>query len=72
MTRVNWLVSAGVIPTEKRDRWDLVRGLRNETTHASIRHLTPPHEALRVVELLAGEIDALFAPEPRLDTNTAL
>jgi hypothetical protein len=25
-----------------------------------------------VLELLAGEIDALFAPEPRLDTNTAL
>jgi hypothetical protein len=46
--------------------------LRNETTHASIRHLTPPHEALRVLELLAVEIDALFAPEPRLDTNAAL
>lgn len=40
MTRVNWLISAGVIPTEKWDRWDLVRGLRNETTHASIRHLS--------------------------------
>jgi hypothetical protein len=72
MKRVDWLISASVIPAEKRDRWDLVRGLRNETTHASIRHLTPPHEALRVLELLAGEIDALFAPEPRLDTNTAL
>jgi Domain of unknown function (DUF4145) len=66
MTRVDWLISAGVIPAEKRDRWDLVRGLRNETTHASIRHLTTPHEALRVLELLAAEIDALFAPEPPL------
>ena len=66
MTRVDWLISAGVIPAEKRDRWDLVRGLRNETTHASIRHLTTPHEALRVLELLAAEIDALFAPEPAL------
>jgi hypothetical protein len=72
MTRVDWLIDASVIPAEKRDRWDLVRGLRNETTHASIRHLTTPHEALRVLELLAGEIDALFAPEPRLDTNPAL
>jgi hypothetical protein len=62
MKRVDWLISADVIPAEKRDRWDLVRGLRNETTHASIRHLTTPHEALRVLELLAVEIDALFAP----------
>ncbi len=57
---------------EKRGRWDLVRGLRNETAHAHIRHLRPPHEALRVLELLAAEIGALFAPEPRLDTNAAL
>ncbi len=51
---------------------DLVGGLRNESTHASIRHLTPPHEALRVLELLAGEIDAPFASEPGQDTNAAL
>ena len=61
MTRVDWLISVGIIPAEKRDRWDLERGLRNETTHASIRHLTTPHEVLRVLDLLAGEIDALFA-----------
>jgi hypothetical protein len=41
-------------------RWDIVRGLRNETTHASIRHLTDSHEVLRGLELLAGEIDTLF------------
>ena len=40
MKRVDWLIAAGVIPVEKHDRWDIVRGLRNETTHASIRHLT--------------------------------
>lgn len=61
MTRVDWLIAAGIIPSEKRTRWDLIRDLRNETTHASIRHLTPPHEALRVLDLLAPEIDALFA-----------
>ena len=61
MTRVDWLISTGVIPAQKRERWDLMRGLRNETTHASIRHLTTPHEVLRVLDLLAGEIDALFA-----------
>lgn len=46
---------------EARDRWNGLRDLRNETTHISIRHLTTPHEALRVLELLAGEIDTLFA-----------
>jgi hypothetical protein len=58
--RVDWLIASGVIPAEKRDRWDVIRDLRNETTHASIRHLTPPHEGLRVLELLSSEIDALF------------
>jgi hypothetical protein len=62
MRRVGWLIDAGVIPAEKRERWDGICDLRNETTHISIRHLTTPHEALRVLELLAGEIDALFVP----------
>jgi hypothetical protein len=61
MWRVDWLIAQGVIRTERRPRWDLIRDLRNETTHASIRHLTPPHEALRALDLLAREIDALFA-----------
>lgn len=60
MRRLDWLIDAGVIPAEKRKRWDDLRDLRNETTHISIRHLTSPHEALRVLELMAGEIDALF------------
>jgi hypothetical protein len=65
MRRVDWLIEAGVIPAEKHERWDGLRDLRNETTHISIRHLTSPHEALRVLELLASEISALFAtPRP--------
>jgi hypothetical protein len=64
MRRVDWLIEAGAIPAEKRQRWDGLRDLRNETTHISIRHLAPPHEALRVLELLAGEIDALFEAAP--------
>lgn len=43
-------------PAEKRARWDLIRDLRNETTHASMRHLTTRHEALRVLDLLALEM----------------
>lgn len=61
--RIEWLIEAGVIPQAKADRWDVIRDLRNETTHASIRHIAPPNEALRVLDLLAAEIDALFADD---------
>ena len=62
--RVDWLLAQGVIPEQKRARWDLIRELRNETTHASIRHIEPPTESLRVLELLADEISALFGSLP--------
>ncbi len=58
--RVDWLIENSVIPAEKQGRWNTIRELRNETTHASIRHISPPTESLRVLELLADEIDALF------------
>ncbi|HEX4838673.1 MAG TPA: hypothetical protein VFV03_09150 [Solirubrobacteraceae bacterium] len=65
--RVDWLLAQGIIPEQKRARWDVIRELRNETTHASIRHIEPPTESLRVLELLADEISTLFdslLPEP--------
>jgi hypothetical protein len=63
---------AGGPPHKKRDpegdlrwpdfksRWDTMRDLRNETTHASIRHLVMPIDVLRLLDLLAPEIDTLF------------
>jgi hypothetical protein len=60
--RVDWLIDNGVIAADKRHRWDAIRELRNETTHASIRHLVMPVDVLRVLDLLALEIDALFMP----------
>lgn len=59
--RVEWLIEHSVIPVEKRGRWDAIRELRNETTHASIRYLVMPLDGLNVLDLLAPEIDALFA-----------
>ena len=50
MRRVNWLIEAGVLPLKKRERWDDLRDLRNETTHMSIRHVMTPHEVLRVLD----------------------
>ncbi len=58
--RVDWLIDNGVIATDKRHQWAAIRELRNETTHASIRHLVMPVDVLRVLDLLAVEIDALF------------
>jgi hypothetical protein len=59
--RVGWLIDSGIIAADKRYRWDAIRELRNETTHASIRHLVMPVDVLRGLDLLAAEIDALFA-----------
>jgi hypothetical protein len=58
--RVEWLIDHGVIATDRGPRWDAIRKLRNETTHASIRHLVMPMDVMRVLDLLAVEIDALF------------
>jgi hypothetical protein len=58
--RVDWLIEHGIIPVEKRGRLDAIRELRNETTHASIRHLVMPLDVLNVLDLLAPQIDALF------------
>jgi hypothetical protein len=58
--RVDWLIDNGVIATDKRHRWEAIRELRNETTHARIRHLVMPVDVLRVLDLLALEINALF------------
>jgi hypothetical protein len=59
-SRVEWLIANGIVTPEKRRRWDTMRDLRNETTHASIRHLAMPIDVLRLLDLLAPEIDALF------------
>jgi hypothetical protein len=44
--------------------WEAARGLLlyGWFCYASIRHLTDPYDVLRVLEPLAGEIGALFAP----------
>jgi hypothetical protein len=58
--RIEWLIANQIIAPEKRQRWDTMRDLRNETTHASIRHLVMPIDVLRLLDLLTPEIDALF------------
>lgn len=65
LTSTEWLIENDLIPVEKRGRWDAIRELRNETTHASIRHLVMPLDGLNVLDLLAPEIDALFEFYPR-------
>jgi hypothetical protein len=62
--RVEWLIENSIVAPEKRRRWDTMRDLRNETTHASIRHLVMPIDVPRLLDLLAPEVDALFVPRP--------
>jgi Domain of unknown function (DUF4145) len=58
--RVEWLLDKKIIREEVRGRWEAIRELRNEASHASRRYLTTPIDGERVLEMLATEIDALF------------
>lgn len=59
-SRLEWLIARGIIRKESAPRWDAIRELRNEGSHADFAHLAMPMDALRSLEILATEIDALF------------
>ncbi len=58
--RLEWLIKEGAIPHETRHRWHAIREVRNEATHASTPLIIMPTDALRSLEILKTEIDALF------------
>ena len=60
--RLSWLMSHGHIDPALRVRWDAIRELRNLGSHASRITLLMPGNVVGSLHLLAGEIDALFAP----------
>ena len=59
-SRLEWLIARGIIRQEAAPQWDAIRELRNEGSHADFAHLAMPMDALRSLELLAAEINALF------------
>lgn len=59
--RLDWLLREGLIPEEVEGRWDAIREVRNEATHADYPALLMPMDAMRSLDILAKEIDALFA-----------
>lgn len=64
--RIEWLIKRGIIRREAAGRWDAIRQLRNEGTHADFAHIATPLDAVQSLEILRDEIDALFASETSL------
>jgi hypothetical protein len=58
--RLRWLADRGIVRSEVVSRWDAIRELRNEGSHAEFAHIAMPLDALRSLEILATEINALF------------
>jgi len=58
--RLNWLIEQGIIDKTVEKRWDAIRNLRNYGSHATYARIEMPIDALRTLEILAREIDALY------------
>lgn len=61
---VEWLVLRGVIPEADRERWTAARHLRNIASHPKRQAAMPPGAVLRMLEVVAHDINRLFAREP--------
>jgi hypothetical protein len=59
-SRLDWLIARAFISREVEQRWDAIRSLRNYGSHATFQSLRMPMDALRTLEILRDEIDALF------------
>lgn len=59
--RLEWLISQRIISTRAEQRWDAIRKLRNYGSHPTFAALAMPTEALESLELLAAEIEVLYA-----------
>jgi hypothetical protein len=61
--RIEFLLAAGAIAPDEGGRWDTLRRLRNEASHARQPHIFTPFMALDVLRLTAEVVSALF-PAP--------
>jgi hypothetical protein len=59
--RLEWLVQQGQFDEPLRRQWDAIRELRNYGSHATYARISMPLDAMRTLELLAREINGLFA-----------
>jgi hypothetical protein len=59
--RLSWLLARGHIDRSAESRWSAIRQLRNLGSHGSAVRIAMPMDALRTMEILAEEINALFS-----------
>ena len=54
------LKDAGHLTTNDYDEWDLLRKMRNESSHSKIQTVFPAFEAISILKDIAGKINRLF------------
>lgn len=59
--RLEWLVEEGHLDEQLRQQWRAIRELRNYGSHATYARLSMPTDAMRTLDVLAREINGLFA-----------
>lgn len=58
--RLDWLIARGIINKGVEQQWDAIRNLRNYGSHATYARIEMPIDALRSLDILADEINALY------------
>lgn len=59
--RLRWLNRAGALDGAELERWQSLRELRNLAAHSEEQTLMTPSDALRMLEVVARDINALFS-----------
>lgn len=59
--KVKYLVEMQVIPNQKEEIWNAIRGLRNIASHPQDQSILAPGEAIGKLARIANEINSLFS-----------
>ncbi len=59
--KVKYLVEMKVIPNQKEEIWNAIRGLRNIASHPQDQSILAPGEAIGKLARIADEINSLFS-----------
>ncbi len=64
LKKVKYLVEMKVIPNQKEEIWNAIRGLRNIASHPQDQSILAPGEAIGKLSRIADEINSLFSNSP--------
>ena len=62
-TKIDWLITKGVIPKENEPAWRARRELRNMSSHLDRQQIYDPGMAISELERCTADINALFGEE---------